>query len=129
MSYTPKYGKAARRAYNERQRKKREAARRRYYGQTVKRGRKKKNSGCYVATAVYGSYDCPQVWTLRRYRDDTLSKSRIGRAFIQCYYAISPVLVKWSGEAAWFKKMWKPLLDRIVRRLNDSGVQNTPYSD
>ena len=25
--------------------------------------------GCYVATCIYGSYDCPQVWTLRRYRD------------------------------------------------------------
>ena len=28
-----------------------------------------KKGGCYVATAVYGSYDCPQVWTLRRVRD------------------------------------------------------------
>ena len=25
------------------------------------------SGGCYVATAVYGSYDCPQVWTLRRF--------------------------------------------------------------
>ena len=24
------------------------------------------SGGCYVATAVYGSYDCPEVWTLRR---------------------------------------------------------------
>ena len=34
-----------------------------------------KTGGCYVATAVYGSYDCPQVWTLRRYRDDILAKN------------------------------------------------------
>ena len=27
------------------------------------------SGGCYVATAVYGSYDCPEVWVLRRYRD------------------------------------------------------------
>ena len=33
------------------------------------------SGGCYVATAVYGSYDCPQVWTLRRYRDDTLAET------------------------------------------------------
>ncbi|NLX93020.1 MAG: hypothetical protein GXZ02_03995, partial [Clostridiales bacterium] len=38
--------------------------------------------GCYVATAVYGSYDCPQVWTLRRYRDYTLAETWYGRAFI-----------------------------------------------
>lgn len=31
--------------------------------------------GCYVATCVYGSYDCPQVWTLRRYRDYKLAES------------------------------------------------------
>ena len=34
----------------------------------------KSSGGCYVATAVYGSYDCPQVWTLRRYRDYTPQK-------------------------------------------------------
>lgn len=128
-SYTPKYGKAARHAYNERQRKKRAAERRRYYGQTARRGRKKKNSGCYVATAVYGSYDCPQVWTLRRYRDYTLSRSFAGRTFISCYYAISPLLVKWFGNAGWFKNMWKPVLDRMVKNLNAEGVEDTPYSD
>ena len=29
-----------------------------------------KKQGCYIATCVYGSYDCPQVWILRRYRDE-----------------------------------------------------------
>lgn len=46
------------------------------------------NSGCYIATYVYGSYDCPQVWTLRRFRDYTLHETWYGRAFIKCYYAI-----------------------------------------
>lgn len=88
-----------------------------------------KSGGCYVATAVYGSYDCPQVWTLRRYRDETLAATWRGRAFIRTYYAISPTLVKWFGEAAWFKNMWKSRLDRMVERLNTEGVQNTPYED
>lgn len=30
--------------------------------------------GCYVATAVYHSYNCPQVWTLRRFRDGVLAE-------------------------------------------------------
>lgn len=85
--------------------------------------------GCYVATAVYGSYDCPQVWTLRRYRDYTLAKTWYGRAFIHVYYAISPTLVKWFGEKSWFKKMWKKKLDKMVRNLNEEGVEDTPYSD
>lgn len=85
--------------------------------------------GCYVATCVYGSYDCPQVWTLRRYRDDTLGSTWYGRAFIKLYYAISPTLVKWFGKTKWFKKMWKGKLDRMVKKLQDNGVENTPYDD
>lgn len=87
------------------------------------------SSGCYVATAVYGSYDCPQVWTLRRYRDYTLAETWFGRLFIFLYYAISPTLVKWFGETQWFKNMWKPKLDRMVKRLNEEGVLDTPYQD
>lgn len=87
------------------------------------------NQGCYVATSVYGSYDCPQVWTLRRFRDNTLSKSVPGRAFVRTYYKISPTLVKWFGETKWFKAMWRGVLDKMVQQLNDSGVEDTPYND
>lgn len=87
------------------------------------------SGGCYVATAIYGSYDCPQVWTLRRYRDYTLAETWYGRSFIALYYAISPSLVKWFGEMEWFKKMWKPKLDRLVIRLNRGGVDSSPYQD
>jgi len=88
-----------------------------------------KSGGCYVATAVYGSYDCAQVWTLRRFRDYTLAETWYGRAFIRTYYAISPTLVRWFGDAEWFKKMWKNPLDRMVARLNAEGVEDTPYED
>lgn len=86
-------------------------------------------TGCYVATAVYGSYDCPQVWTLRRFRDYELAKTWYGRAFIRTYYAISPTIVRWFGNTIWFKKMWKGTLDRMVSSLNDKGVADTPYED
>lgn len=85
--------------------------------------------GCYVATCVYGSYDCPQVWTLRRFRDNTLAETWYGRTFIRAYYAVSPTLVKWFGHTAWFKKMWRDKLDRLVARLNIEGVEATPYKD
>ena len=85
--------------------------------------------GCYVATCIYGSYDCPQVWTLRRYRDNTLAKTWYGRAFIRTYYAISPTLVKWFGNTRWFKKMWRGKLDRMVSKLQADGVASTPYQD
>ena len=85
--------------------------------------------GCYVATAVYGSYDCPEVWTLRRYRDYTLAETWYGRAFIRTYYVVSPTLVKWFGKTEWFKNMWKPTLDKMVKKLNNNGVDNTAYND
>ncbi len=87
------------------------------------------SGGCYVATAVYGSYDCPQVWTLRRYRDYKLDSTWYGRLFIRLYYATSPTLVKWFGHTSWFKKMWKGKLDRMVERLREEGYEDTPYND
>ncbi|MBR2506326.1 MAG: TFIIB-type zinc finger domain-containing protein [Bacilli bacterium] len=90
---------------------------------------KQSSDGCYVATCVYGSYDCPQVWTLRRFRDNTLAETMLGRAFIRTYYAISPTLVKWVGDTSWFKKMWKGTLDRMVSKLQSNGVEDTPYQD
>lgn len=89
----------------------------------------KKRNGCYVATCVYGSYDCPQVWTLRRFRDNALVPTWYGRAFIRTYYAVSPTLVKWFGNTAWFKKLWRGKLDSLVRVLQSKGVEDTPYTD
>ncbi len=102
------------------------------FGATTKKVEPQKeqsSGGCYVATAVYGSYDCPQVWTLRRFRDYTLAETWYGRLFIRTYYAISPTLVKWFGNTEWFKKMWKGTLDKMVNELNAEGVEDTPYED
>ncbi|MGX8698827.1 MAG: CFI-box-CTERM domain-containing protein [bacterium] len=87
------------------------------------------SSGCYIATAVYGSYDCPEVWTLRRFRDDFLQKHTLGRFFIRTYYAISPKLVKWFGNARFFRQFWKSRLDRMVEWLQKRGVSSQPYQD
>lgn len=87
------------------------------------------SGGCYIATSVYGSYDCPEVWTLRRFRDKKLSKTWYGMIFINIYYAISPKLVKWFGDTSWFKKLWKSPLDCLVKTLNERGGEDTPYID
>lgn len=88
-----------------------------------------KTSGCYIATAVYGSYNCPEVWTLRRFRDFSLARSWHGRAFIKVYYAVSPTLVKWFGQTTWFNKLWRGPLDRLVARLKSEGYDDGPYDD
>lgn len=86
-------------------------------------------SGCYVATCVYGSYDCPEVWRLRRYRDNYLDEHWWGRAFIKVYYAISPTLVKWFGNKDWFRKPIKRILNKKIDKLAEKGYEDTPYND
>lgn len=86
-------------------------------------------SGCYVATCVYGSYDCPEVWRLRRYRDNYLDEHWWGRAFIKVYYAISPTLVKWFGDKDWFRKPIKRILNKKIDKLAEKGYEDTPYND
>ncbi len=88
-----------------------------------------KSGGCYVATCVYGSYDCPQVWTLRRFRDEILANSFFGRLFIKTYYAVSPTFVNLFGNQEWFHKLFKSPLDRLVKKLQEKGIDNTPYQD
>ena len=85
--------------------------------------------GCYIATCVYGSYDCPEVWILRRFRDSVLARSWLGRRFISAYYAVSSTVVKLFGKKRLFQKFWKKYLDKFVEKLRDRGFRDTPYRD
>lgn len=85
--------------------------------------------GCYIATSVYGSYDCPEVWTLRRFRDERLLTSFLGRVFVRTYYVLSPTIVKVFGGTSWFNKIWKRRLDIMVQKLHEKGYESTPYYD
>lgn len=87
------------------------------------------SGGCYIATCVYGSYDCPQVWTLRRFRDYTLAESVAGRVFVKCYYAISPAIVRLFGRSKLFRSYWKCILDKWISKLQQQGYGSTPYRD
>ena len=85
------------------------------------------SDGCYIATAVYGSYDCPDVWTLRRFRDEVLRASVLGRLFIRGYYAASPGLARHLGSKPLFQKPVKMALDSFVSHLKKAGFRDTPY--
>ena len=78
--------------------------------------------GCYIATAVYGSYDCPEVWTLRRFRDRILRRTVPGRAFVKLYYAVSPSLVRRYGRVDWLRAAVRRPLDRLIARLRAGGM-------
>ncbi len=66
-------------------------------------------SGCFIATAAYGSIAEPHVKILQRFRDRYLQTNRIGKAFVNRYYAFSPPIadtirdhpgLKWTVRVA-----------------------------
>ena len=64
---------------------------------------------CFVATAVYGNYDAPEVQKLRYFRDRYLNQSHLGRAFITLYYKYGPRLASAIDN--------KPAIKRLLRRI------------
>lgn|GEM_PF-2163410 len=103
-----------------------------YNSETLREFEKLSNEeeiGCYVATCVYGSYNCPEVWALRRYRDNYLKGVWYGRLFIKGYYAVSPLIVRFLGNAQWFKNLWKPFLDKRIAILTEKGYDKLSYKN
>jgi len=74
--------------------------------------------GCFVATAVYGSYDHPSVVVLRRFRDQRLSVSRGGRTFIRAYYRFGPALARFVAPRRALSVPIRRALDRFVAVLS-----------
>lgn len=83
----------------------------------------KSTGGCYIATAVYGSYDAPEVMVLREFRDERLRRTALGRTFIATYYALSPSLARRLPRHKRLSARIRGMLDFVVDRLrsNDGG--------
>lgn len=75
-----------------------------------------KNSNCYIATVCYGDSNASEVQLLRKFRDEKLSHSSIGMAFINFYYRISPYVSKQlEGRTKLNTTIRRHVLDRIVK--------------
>ena len=59
----------------------------------------------------------PEVLVLRHFRDNVLSAYCLGKLFVKCYYAVSPVLVKYFGDNHRFISISRILLDMLVWKL------------
>lgn len=71
-------------------------------------------SGCFIATAAYGSYLHPQVQKLRHFRDNHLLTNVPGRAFVAWYYRFSPPLADFIARHALLRGFTRLLLTPIV---------------
>ncbi len=78
------------------------------------------SSVCFVATAVYGSYDHPAVRVLRYYRDETLMCSAVGRALVALYYRIGPSLAIAVRRNHIAVAAVRRILDALVLRITKS---------
>jgi YVTN family beta-propeller protein len=56
------------------------------------------DSGCFIATAAYGSLMEPRVRILRAFRDRFLTKNAAGKGFLNLYYRYSPPIANFIKQ-------------------------------
>ena len=78
-----------------------------------------KGGGCFIATAVYGSYFCSEVITLRDFRDRHLLSNIYGKVFVRIYYQFSPPLACLIGRFKILKIITRQVLTPIVNFLKE----------
>jgi len=77
-------------------------------------GGSKLGVACFIATAAYGSVLDPHVATLRRFRDEVLQQSELGRAFIRFYYRHSPPIAAVIARHEWLRTGTRIALTPLV---------------
>lgn len=77
-----------------------------------------RRTGCFIATAVYQSPMAPEVVSLRKFRDETLTKSWLGKKFVAVYYKVSPPIADWLKKQPKTSSVVRSILNQIVRRIS-----------
>lgn len=78
----------------------------------------KEFSKCFIATAVYGDGTCPEVMTLRRFRDETLLPNFLGEKFVSFYYKVSPPIAIWLKSKPNLSAIIRFILNYLVKIIN-----------
>ena len=71
-------------------------------------------SGCFIATAAFGSYLDPHVMVLRHFRDDVLLQTRAGTAFVKFYYHYSPPVADFIREHGFLRLLARWTLTPLI---------------
>jgi rubredoxin len=74
---------------------------------------------CFIATACYEDYDAPEVLVFRRFRDQVLSQSALGRHLISVYYFLSPPVAEVVMKSNYLKRSIRQfILNPLARFLS-----------
>jgi hypothetical protein len=77
--------------------------------------KQKSSDKCFVATAVYSPKEMTKVDVLRKYRDEVLIQSIVGRVFVAFYYTVSPGIARVIAKSQILKSTIRVLLEPIVK--------------
>jgi hypothetical protein len=80
-------------------------------------------TGCFIATAAYGSYMAPELELLRSWRDQSLLNSRIGRILVETYYKISPPIAKQVESSEIMKRIVQAMLKPLIQCIKNRTVR------
>jgi uncharacterized repeat protein (TIGR02543 family) len=79
-------------------------------------------SGCFIATAAYGSPSGGQVDVLREFRDGVLLESAAGSRFVDLYYRLSPPVADLISGSGFLRTVVRELLvDPVVWMVEAAG--------
>lgn len=71
-------------------------------------------SGCFIATAAYGSAFHRDILVLRQFRDQILMQTSMGKAFVEQYYTLSPPIARVIEQHPWLALTVRALLLPLV---------------
>jgi hypothetical protein len=71
-------------------------------------------SGCFIATAAYGSYLNPHVETLRDFRDEFLTSNSLGRKCVDLYYQYGPRIANHIGKYGFLRFLTRQALLPLI---------------
>lgn len=78
---------------------------------------RKAESGCFIATAAYGTPHAEDIDRLRNFRDNVLREYLLGTLFIRTYYRVSPPIAEWISRKKWRQKLVLKIIIRPVLRI------------